>query len=139
MRGNQTAVPPVPRLCTSVLAFDRSQDGYRLTVSAVPFALTLAQLPTDLRRSMLASPAQYDYSHPNYSYDQYVAEEAARYAAAAKVTAAALATSPEEKASNADKTKLTVGRYLDALRTSQEDRDAEADRLAKTPYRGGAY
>jgi hypothetical protein len=51
---------------------------------------------------MLASPAQYDYSHPNYSYDQYVAEEASRFAAAAKVTAAALSTTPEERAQTAD-------------------------------------
>jgi hypothetical protein len=79
------------------------------------------------------------YDHPNFPYAQYVAEEAARYEAAQKVTAAALATTPEERELTALDTKLIVLLYLDALRTSQEDRDAEADRLARIPYGGGAY
>lgn len=79
------------------------------------------------------------YWQPDFRYDQYVAEEAARYAAAAKVTAAALATTLEERELTALDTKLIVLLYMDALRTSRPNRDAEADSLAKTPWRGGAY
>jgi len=79
------------------------------------------------------------YDHPNFRYDQFVAEEAARSEAATKVTAAALATTPEENAERADNAKLIVGLYLGALRASRPYRDAEADRLAKTPHRSGAY
>jgi DNA-directed RNA polymerase specialized sigma24 family protein len=82
-------------------------------------------------------PACYD--HPNFPYDQFVAEEAARYETAAKVTAVALATTPEERAAKADDARLIVGLYMDALRTSRPYRDAEAASLAKTPHRGGAY
>jgi len=72
-------------------------------------------------------------------YEQYIKQEAARYEAATKVTAAALATTPEKRAQRAEDTKLIVGLYLDDLRASRQDRLAEADRLAKTPWPGKAY
>jgi hypothetical protein len=73
-------------------------------------------------RSIQFDSARYD--HPNFPYGQFVAEEAARHEAATKITAAALATTPEERAQTADDARLIVGLYLGALRTSRPHRDA---------------
>jgi hypothetical protein len=80
-----------------------------------------------------------NYDHPNFLHDQYVTEQIARHEAAAKITAAALSTTPQERAATEAATRKIVGLYLAALRTSRPDRDAEATQLAKTPWHGGAY
>ena len=79
------------------------------------------------------------WAHPNFCYDQYVALEAARYEAAAKVTAAALARTQEERSRTAAETKLIVDLYLDAFEASRPIRDAEAHQLAMTVWPGGSY
>jgi hypothetical protein len=79
------------------------------------------------------------YDHPNFSHDQFIAEHTARHEAAAKITAVALAITPQDQARKVDETRRIVGLYLGALLASRPDRLAQADRLAKTPWPAVPY